>query len=213
MTMRSGSRLAGRFALVFVTALAVLAVAWTVVAPRYGAAVSAAAQPLFRAVERPNVTVLSVEAGEVWAFRRVGEDRVAPFMFFDRYAFFAVVPLLALFLATPTLQWGRRVALAAGGVIALFAFHVFYVVVSVELSYSAAGLAAGGPREIAQLAVRVLWEASPIVIWLAFTIGVWRRAFAKLQALAPGGRNVLQPQRATGTEGPIAWTPREGRTE
>jgi hypothetical protein len=211
MTMRGCSRLVGRFALVFVAALAVLAVAWTVAAPQYGAAVSAAAQPLFRVVEHPNVTVLSVEADEVWAFRRVGEDRVAPFMFFDRYAFFAVVPLLALFLATPSLRWGRRAALAAGGVVALFAVHVLYVVASVELSYSAAGLAAGGTREIAQLAVRLLWEASPIVIWLAFTIGAWRRAFATLQASAPG--NVLRPERAAGTEGAIAWTPREGRTE
>lgn len=211
MTMRSCSRLAGRFALAFVAALALLAVAWGAVAPRYGAAVAVAAQPLFRAVERPNVTVLSVEADEVWAFRRVGEDRVAPFMFFDRYAFFAVVPLLALFLATPSLRWGRRVALAAGGVTALFALHVLYVVVSVELSYGAAGLAAGGARETAQLAVRLLWEASPIVIWLAFTIGAWRRAFAALRTSAPG--NVLRAERAAGTEGAIAWTPREGRTE
>lgn len=211
MTMRGCSRLAGRFALVFVAALAVLAVAWTVVAPPYGTAVSAAAQPLFRVVERPNVTVLSAEADKVWAFRRVGEDRVAPFMFFDRYAFFAVVPLLALFLATPSLRWGRRAALAAGGVAALFAVHVLYVVASVELSYSAVGLAAGGTQETSQVAVRLLWEASPIVIWLAFTIGAWRRAFATLQASAPG--NVLRPQRAAGTEGALAWTPREGRTE
>jgi hypothetical protein len=211
MTMRCCSRQAGRFALAFVAALAVLAVAWTFVAPQYGAAVAAAAQPLFRAVERPNVTVLSVEADEVWAFRRVGGDRVAPFMFFDRYAFFAVVPLLALFLATPNLRWGRRAALAAGGVAAMFALHVLYLVVSVELSYSAAGLAAGGTRETAQLAVRLLWEASPIVIWMAFTIGAWRRAFATLQASAPD--NVLRAQRAAGTEGVIAWTPREGRTE
>ncbi len=210
MTMRSCSRLARRFALAFVAALAVLAVAWTVLTPGYGAAVSAAAQPLFRAVEHPNVTVLSVEADEVWAFRRVGEDRVAPFMFFDRYAFFAVVPLLALFFATPGLRWGRRVALAAGGVAALFALHVLYVVASVELSYSAAGLAAGGTQETAQVAVRLLWEASPIVIWLAFTIGAWRRAFAALRASPPG--NVLRAQRAAGTEGTIAWTPREGRT-
>jgi hypothetical protein len=93
----------------------------------------------------------------------------------------------------------------------MFALHVLYLVVSVELSYSAAGLAAGGTRETAQLAVRLLWEASPIVIWMAFTIGAWRRAFATLQASAPD--NVLRAQRAAGTEGVIAWTPREGRTE
>ena len=209
--MSASGRLVGRFALVFVAAFAVLAAAWIFAAPRYGAAVSAAAQPLFRVAERPNVTVLNVEADEVWAFRRVGEDRVAPFMFFDRYAFFAVIPLLALFLATPALRWGRRAALAAGGLTALFALHVLYVVVSVELSYSAAGLAAGGTREIAQLAVRLLWEASPIVIWLAFTVTAWRRAFAALQASTPG--NVLRVERAAGTEGVIAWTPREGRTK
>ena len=109
---------------------------------------------------------------------------------------------------------GRTTRIAAAlvlGLVALFALHVLYVVVSVEMSYSAAGLTAGGTREIAQLAVRLLWEASPIVIWLAFTIGAWRRAFAALQTSTPG--NVLRPQRAAGTEGAIAWTPREGRTE
>ncbi len=210
--MRGCCHLAGRFTLVFVAALAVLAAMWGMAAPRYGAAVSAAAQPVFELVEHPRVTVLSVDADEVWVFRRVGEARVAPFMFFDRYAFFAVVPLLALFLATPRLRWWRRLAMAAGGAAALFALHVLYVVASVELSYGAAGLAAGGPREGAQLAVRLMWEAAPVAVWLALTFGTWRRAFTALRVSAPRDRSVLRTHYAARTEETIVWTPREGRT-
>jgi hypothetical protein len=155
---------------------------------------------------------MRAEADEVWVFRRIDDARVAPFMFFDRYAFFAVVPLLSLLAATPGLRWRRRLAIAAGGVAALFALQVLYVVVSVELSYSAAGLAGGGARETAQWGVRLLWEAAPIAIWLAFTLGAWRRAFAALRAPLPRVRGVPQSPRAAGMEETMVWTPREGRT-
>lgn len=212
MTTRRPSRLAGRFALVFVMALAVFAALWGVAAPRYGAAISAAAQPVFRWIEHPQVTVLRAEADELWVYRSVGEDRVAPFMFFDRYAFFAVVLLLALLAATPDLQWGRRAAMAAGGAAALFALHVLYVVVSVQLAYSAAGLTSGGARETAQWGVRLLWEAAPIVIWLLFTFRAWRRAFGALRAPTPAVCSVPRPQAAAGMEETNLWTRREGRT-
>lgn len=192
-------RLVGRFALWFTLALTVLAAAWELAAPRYSAAVSAVAQPVFRAVEREDVTMLSTQKDELWIFRRVGEGRIGPFMFFDRYAFFALVPLIALFAATPGLRLGRRALRALCGSAVLFLVHVAYVVASVELSYAAAGLTAGGPHEATQWAVRLLWEAAPIVIWLALTAGAW------IRALGAG------PQAETGRI--IAWTPREGRIE
>lgn len=209
--MSASFRLVGRFAFVFVVALAILVAAWAFVAPRYGAAVSAIAQPAFRWVERDDVTILSAQDDAVWAYRRVGQDRVAPFMFFDRYAFFAIVPLLALFAATPGLRAGRAWR-ALCGTCLLFMVHVSYVVASVELSYAAAGFAAGGPHTIAQWIVRLVWEAAPIVIWLAFTAGAWTRSLRAVRAIGDGGR-VQRAEHVAGMRRVIAWTPREGRVE
>lgn len=209
--MSATLRLAARFALVFTLALAVLAALWTVAAPRYGAAVSAVAGPAFGWVERADVTVLAMQGDELWVYRRLAASQVAPFMYFDRYAFFAVIPLLALFAATPQLRLGRRLARAAGGLSALFLVHVVYVVTSVELSYAAAGLSAGGARDLAQWIVRLAWEAAPIAIWLAFTARTWMRVVQA--ARGQEGDRVRRGRVPAGTGRTIAWTPREGRTE
>ncbi len=209
--MRSSARLVGRFALVFAAALAVLTAVWIFAAPRYGAAVSAVAQPTLRWVESPDVTVLSAQDNAVWAYRTVGDNRVAPFMFFDRYAFFAIIPLVALFAATPGLRIRERAVRALAGVCILFLVHVFYVVASIELSYAAAGLTPGGPHTIAQWVVRLVWEAAPIVIWLALTAGAWIRALRAVRAGDVGC--VRRAEGSAGTGRIIAWTPREGRTE
>lgn len=207
--MRASLRLVGRFVLVFVVALAVLVAVWAFVAPRYGTAVSAVAQLAFRWVERDDVTVVSPQGDTVWAYRRVGQDRIAPFMFFDRYAFFAIVPLLALFAATPGLRMGRRALRTLCGACLLLVVHVSYVVASVELSYAAAGLTAGGSHTIAQWVVRLVWEAAPIAIWLAFTARTWVRSLRTVCSVAEAGR----AECPAGTGRIIAWTPREGRTE
>jgi len=205
-------RLVTRFGLVFALALAVLVGLWTVAAPHYGRAVSAVAQPAFRWVEHDDVTVLAVQDDAVWAYRRVGADQIAPFMLFDRYAFFAVIPLLALFAATPGLRLGRRMARAGGGLCVLFLIHVSYVIASVELSYAAVGLAGGGPHNIAQWIVRIVWEAAPIAIWLAFTAGAWIRSLQAARG-APRAGSARREQAPARTGRVIAWTPREGRTE
>jgi hypothetical protein len=209
--MSASSRLVGRFALVFALAFAVLAAAWIFAAPRYGAAISAAAQPALHWIESSDVTVLSAQDDAVWAYRRVGDNRIAPFMFFDRYAFFAIIPLLALFAATPGLRIRQRAVRALVGASLLFLVHVSYVVASIELSYAAAGLTAGGPHTIAQWVVRLLWEAAPIAIWLAFTAGAWVRSLRAVRAGNVGC--VRRAERSAGTGRIIAWTPREGRTE
>lgn len=205
--MKTPWRLVARFGLTFVLALAALVAAWTAVAPPYAAAVATVARPAFHGVESDDVTVLNAQGDSLWAYRRVGADRVAPFMVFDRYAFFAVVPLLALFVATPGLRLGRRALYALGATCVLFVVHVAYVVASVELSYAAAGLADGG-SPAAQWIVRVAWEAAPIIIWLAFTARAWVRS---LEAVRDAGR-ARRHENSAGTRRIFAWTPREGRT-
>ncbi len=178
------ARLILRFVVIFLIAAAVLAGLWSFVASGYAAAVSGLARPLFRLVEAPNVSVVGARAAEIWIYRIVGPGEVAPFTWFDRYTFFAVIPLLALLVATPGLGWLRRLARLGVGIGALLLIHVGYLVASVELSYAALGLTPVGPffartLDLWQVGVRVLWEAAPVAIWVLLTLGAWRRALLR----------------------------------
>jgi len=204
----------GRFVLVFVVSLAVLAALWTVIAPTYTRLVGALSRPLFRLVESPNATVLSTQGAETWIYRIVGAHEIAPFTWFDRYTFFALIPLLALVAATPGLGWRRRIVRGMTGIGALLVVHVLYVVSSVELSYAAMGLRTVGPLaartlDIWQIVVRVLWEAAPIVIWVALTFGAWRRLFARLRSGDSAGADARRSS-WTGALGTLGWKKKEG---
>jgi hypothetical protein len=177
----------GRFFLLFVLVLAVLTPLWSLAAPHYGGLVAGVARPLFHAVERADVTVVDARNGEVWILRRIDEQRVAPFLYFDRYTFFALIPLVALFVAAPGLGVWRRAVRTLLGAVALFALHVGYLVAAVELAYVAAGLSASGAFLSAtlegwQVLVRVLWEAGPLLIWIALSACAWRRFWCDLRA-------------------------------
>jgi len=174
------TKLLVRFVAVFLIVMGLLAGIWSFVAPGYTAAVAGLARPLFRGVERPNVSVLEARGAEVWIYRIVGPGEVAPFTWFDRYTFFAVIPLLALFAATPGLEWRQRVSRLALGAAALFLVHVGYLVASIQLSYVALGLAGGTSWLVRtvdgwQIGVRTVWEAAPVAIWIVLTFGQWKR--------------------------------------
>ena len=173
-----------RFVAVFLVVTALLAGIWTFVVTGYTAAVTGLARPLFRWVERPNVSVLESKGAEVWIYRIVGPGEIAPFTWFDRYTFFAVIPLLALLVATPGLGWSRRLARIGVSIGALLLVHAGYLVASVELSYAAIGLTPVGPflartLDLWQVGVRVLWEAAPVAIWILLTFGSWRRVLRR----------------------------------
>ena len=176
-----------RFLLLFVVALAVLTPLWSLAAPHYGRLAAGAARPLFHAVEGSDVTVVDARNGEVWIFRRLDAQRVTPFLYFDRYTFFALIPLVALFTATPGLGVRRRAIRALAGVGALFVWQVLYLVAAVELAYAATGLASPGAflartLEGWQVLVRVLWEAGPLLIWVALSACAWRRFWRDLSS-------------------------------
>jgi len=173
-----------RFVVVFLAVTAVLVAFWSAVAPAYSSLVTGLARPLFRLFESPNVSVLEARDAEIWIYRIVGPGEIAPFTWFDRYTFFAIIPLLALLIATPGLGWWRRFARAAAGIGALFLVHAGYLVVSVELSYAAIGLTSIGPAlaktlDLWQVGVRVLWEAAPVAIWILLTVGAWKRVLQR----------------------------------
>jgi hypothetical protein len=169
-----------RFVAIFLLVTAVLVGLWSFIAPGYTAAVAGLARPLVHLMEAPNASVLEARGAEIWIYRIVGPAEIAPFTWFDRYTFFAVIPLLALLVATPGLGWWRRLARLGIAIGALLLIHVGYLVASVELSYAALGLTPVGPflartLDLWQVAVRVLWEAAPVAIWILLTLGTWRR--------------------------------------
>ncbi len=180
----------GRFLLLFTLALGVLTPLWGLAAPHYGRLAASVARPLFHIVESPDVTVVDADDAEVWILRRLDDRRVAPFLYFDRYTFFAVIPLIALFAATPGLGVRRRAARGLAGLLMLFALQVGYLVAAVELAYVAGGLTASGgflsrTSEGWQILVRVLWEGGPLAIWIALTAGEWRRLWGGLREPEP----------------------------
>jgi hypothetical protein len=171
-----------RFVTIFLVVTAVLAGLWSFIVPGTTAAVTGLARQLFRIVESPNVSVLELKDAEIWVYRIVGPGEIAPFTWFDRYSFFALIPLLALLVATPGLGWRRRLVRLGIGIGALLLVHTGYLVASVELSYAALGLTSVGPffartLDLWQVGVRVLWEAAPVAIWILLTFGAWRRLF------------------------------------
>lgn len=178
------TKLVLRFVAVFLVVTALLTGIWSFVAPGYTAAVTGLARPLFHWVESPNASVLEARGAEIWIYRIVGPGEIAPFTWFDRYTFFAVIPLLALLVATPGLGWSRRLARIGAGIGGLLIVHAGYLVASVELSYAAIGLTPVGPflartLDLWQVGVRVLWEAAPVAIWILLTFGAWRRALRR----------------------------------
>jgi hypothetical protein len=195
----------GRFLLLFTLALGVLTPLWGLAAPYYGRLAAGAARPLFHAVESPNVTVVDVQGGELWILRRLDDRRVTPFLYFDRYTFFAVIPLIALFAATPGLGVRRRAVRGLAGLAMLFVLQVGYLVAAVELAYVAGGLTASGgflsrTSEGWQILVRVLWEAGPVVIWIALTASEWRRLWGGLRAPEPALEARARGTAAAGSE-------------
>jgi len=132
----------------------------------------------FHIIESPHVSVLEARGDELWVHRIVGPGQIKPFTWFDRYTFFALIPLVALFVATPGLGWRKRIARLAFSLITLFLIQTSYVVVSVQLTYAAIGLTSVGALAARMLGgwqvfVRVLWEAAPLALWVASTASTW----------------------------------------
>jgi len=184
-------RLLAQVILIFGVTMVILTVLWPWIAPGCTHVVLVLSRPLFHLVESPNVTVLDIQGAEMWVYRVVGEGQITPVVWFDRYTWFALIPLIALLLATPGLGWVKRFALVAAGLGGLVVIHAVYLVASVELLYSAGT----NPHTGAQVLVRLLWEAAPILIWVALTAGAWRRVLGSLRAA--GRTNKELPRSAT----------------
>ena len=204
----------GRFLLIFVLMLGALTALWGTIAPAYTWAAATLVGPAFRLVESPNVTSVEARGDELWILREIADGRSALFTWFDRFAFFAAIPLLALLVATPGLGLLARLVRIGVGLVALLFVHVAYLVASIELSYAAIGLLHVGPLaarmlDAWQILVRILWEAAPILIFVACTLGAWKRTFERLRATTQGSE-LPRHARGRGVFAGLGWKEKEG---
>ena len=173
---RKLTRFAGRFLVFFI----LVALSWTFVTPLYNRIVVGAAALLFPLIENPSTTFAKAEGDEVLIYRATpgGAKRVL-LQGFTRYIYLALVPLLALFLATPDLGVLRRARLVLVGLALLACFHIVYLIAAVKLSH-----VFWGPRQVGgaayylcdwmQILTRILWEVVAPLIWTALAFKYWR---------------------------------------
>jgi len=190
---RSLHRLLLRFAGWFTLFLVLVALLWPFVAPVYNRIVVAGAGLLLALVEEPNITVIRADAATASVCRRVaGVSEPLAFSNFSSYTYVGLVPLVALLLATPGLGWKRRGMLAGVGVLLLMLFHIVYLVITVKLLYIFCGLDEVGNvayrvYDWGQIMVRVVWEASAVLLWVALTFSHWRRTVWQTPEGNPSG--------------------------
>ena len=187
MHLRKHNKIAGtragllRFAGLFLVFFILIALVWPFATPVYNTIIVGIARPVFSLVERPDVTVVKAERGSIFIYRdEPGMRTPAPFSDYSHYVYFGLVPLLALFLATPNLRRWKRAQLALMGLALSASFHVIYLVGSVELTYVFVGCSAVGAvayrfLDWMQVLLRILWEVSPVIIWTLLTFKYWGR--------------------------------------
>jgi len=173
-----GGRRLLRFTAILLVSFIALSALWGPLVPHYNRLVALVAAPLFRVVESDNVTVLETRGDELWVSRRDPAGSLESFSYFDPYVYFGLVPLAALLIAIPWGNWARRARRTLAGLALLLLIHVIYVVGSVELTYAAVGLGGlrpgSGVLNWCQIALRILWQVSPVLIAVALAAGLWR---------------------------------------
>ena len=196
MHLRKHNKIAGtragllRFAGLFLVFFILIALVWPFATPVYNTIIVGIARPVFSLVERPDVTVVKAERGSIFIYRdEPGMRTPAPFSDYSHYVYFGLVPLLALFLATPNLRRWKRAQLALMGLALSASFHVIYLVGSVELTYVFVGCSAVGAvayrfLDWTQVLLRILWEVSPVIIWTLLTLKYWARLFLEAKGAA-----------------------------
>ncbi len=182
-----------RFVICFLLAFVLLAVAWGHLMPGYNKLVAFVAGSAFRVVETDDVTFLQARGDELWVERRDKNGLLEDFSYFDPYIYFGLVPLLALLAAIPGPGLMRRSRRALLGLALMFLIHVVYVVGSVEMTYAAVGLrsVSEGGRHVldwAQIFLRILWQAAPVLIVALLGMDFWRDRLLVLRDLSRTGR-------------------------
>jgi len=162
----------------FVASVALFAV-WGYITPIYNQMVASIASPIFKIVERDNVTALRTDGNRLLVGRHAADGTIQPFLYFDPYIYFGLIPLIALLVAIPGPGILRRLRRTLIGIVILFVVHVIYLIGSIELTYVAVGLqtvSSTGKRMLdwVQILLRILWQVSPVLIAVLLGASYWR---------------------------------------
>jgi len=163
----------------FLLAFVVLLVVWGYITPVYNQIVASVASPIFRLVEKDNVTAIRADGARLLVGRHTDDGTIQPFLYFDPYIYFGLIPLIALLVAVPGPGISLKLRRTLIGIAMLFIVHVIYLIGSIELTYVAVGLHAVNPTskrmlDWVQILLRILWQVSPVFIAILLSIGYWR---------------------------------------
>ena len=167
------------FAVWFLIAFVGLFAIWGYITPIYNQMVASAASPMFNLVESDNVTVVHADGNRLSVGRRTSDGTIQPFLYFDPYIYFGIIPLIALLVSVPGTGLLLRLRRTLIGIAILFVVHVIYLIGSIELTYVAVGLHEVGPTskrllDWAQILLRILWQVSPVLIAVLLSTDFWR---------------------------------------
>lgn len=185
---RSAKSTSGLLAFVgwFLLAFVLLLVVWGYMTPVYNQIVASVASPIFRLVESDNVTALRADGSRLLVGRHSEDGTIQPFLYFDPYIYFGLIPLIALLLAIPGPGILRKLQRTLIGIVILFVVHVIYLIGSIELTYVAVGLHTVSPTskrilDWVQVLLRILWQVSPVLIAGILSMGFWRDRLSSLR--------------------------------
>ena len=189
----------------FLIAFVVLFSVWGYIAPVYNHVVATVASPIFNIVERDNVTAIRADGDKLFVGRHVADGTIQPFLYFDPYIYFGLIPLIALLISVPGAGILSRLRRTLIGIVILFAVHVIYLIGSIELTYVAVGLhtvGATGKRVLdwAQILLRILWQVSPVLIAVLLSVDYWRDRLLAFRRSTEGSRTPTQ-RKFTPTKG------------
>jgi len=180
-----------RFGVWSLIAFVTLLVVWGYITPVYNHMVASVASPIFKIVESGNVTALQADGSKLLVGRHVADGTIQPFLYFDPYIYFGLIPLIALLIAVPGPGILRRLQRTLIGVAIIFVVHVIYLIGSIELTYVAVGLHPVGATskrifDWMQILLRILWQASPVLIAVLLSRRFWHDQLMSLRHTVRG---------------------------
>lgn len=174
-------------------AFVIVSLAWGYIIPAYNRMIASAASPIFRLVERDNVTAVRADGSRLLIGRHTDDGTIQPFLYFDPYIYFGIIPLIAILVAIPGPGIFLKLRRTLIGIAILFIVHVIYLIGSIELTYVALGLHPVGAiskriLDWTQILLRILWQVSPVLIAVLLSMRFWRDRFLSMRtAAAPSG--------------------------
>jgi len=170
--------------LVVVLWFAAFGSAWSTIGGPYNAAVGHGAVALWRffAVSDAAYTQATAEEIELTVYRPLPNGQLVriPYVF-SGYFQVSCVLVVALFIVTPKLAVGRKVVWCSLTLVALYAFHVVYLVSMLHIGIAREvlpqiGIPSRGVDEWLYRLLAIAKHLVPVLLWAGAALWMWRRS-------------------------------------